>query len=186
MSDSTRLFSPQSIDALISGWLVHSHKSRDRHDVASRTYAKGQYALGIPALILSTVVGTSVFSALASKEVPELWVGFLSIAAAVVTAVQTFMDFGGRSDKHRLAAVKYKAAIRTLEYLQVKLANKESLGEEQIAAIRAQLDSLEEAAPVVMPRIYDKVEARYKDATYVGEALDLYKSKSRLIAQPSP
>ena len=178
MPDQKRLFSPQSVEALIAGWLVHSHKARDRHDLASRTYAKFQYALGIPALIVSTVVGTSVFSALASKEVLPLWVGLLSIAAAVLSAVQTFMDFGGRSDKHRLAAVKYKTAIRALEYLQVRLANKETLAEEQIATVRMQLDSLEEAAPVVMPNIYDRVEARYKDAKYVHEALKLYTSKT--------
>ena len=178
MPDEKRLFSPKSVDALIAGWLVHSHKSRDRHDLASRTYARGQYALGIPALAASTIVGTSVFSALASKEVPPLWVGLLSIAAAVLAAVQTFVDFGGRSDKHRLSAVKYKAAIRALEYLQVRLANNEVLDDEQIEAIRLQLDGLEEAAPVVMPKIYDTVEARYKDATYAGEALELYKSKA--------
>ena len=176
MPDEKRLFSPDSIEQLLAGWLIHSHKSRDRHDLASRTYAKGQYALGIPALIVSTVVGTSVFSALASEEAPALWVGLLSIAAAVLAAVQTFMDFGGRSDKHRVAAVKYKAVIRNLEYLEVRLANKESVSDDEVSAIRSHLDNLEEAAPVVMPKIYDRIEQRYQDVKYVRVALDLYQS----------
>lgn len=178
MPNEKLLFSPESVEQLLAGWLVHSHKARDRHDLASRIYAKGQYALGIPALIVSTVVGTSVFSALASEEVPALWVGLLSITAAVLTAVQTFMDFGGRSDKHRIAAVKYKAAIRGLEYLQVRLTKKDSVSDEEISTIRTQLDSLEEAAPVVMPRIYDRIEQRYQDVKYVREALDLYQSST--------
>jgi hypothetical protein len=99
----------------------------------------------------------------------------LSIAAAVLAAMQTFMDFGGRSDKHRLAGVKYKAAIRGLEYLSVKLANGEVLTDEQITTVQTQLDNLEEAAPVVMPSIYDRVEARYQNVKYVQEALELYK-----------
>src|SRR5687767_10129624 len=175
MADEKRLFAPHTIADLVSGWLVHAHKARDRHDLASRTYARGQYALGIPALIASTVVGTSLFASLSSRQVTPLWVGLLSIGAAVLAAIQTFMDFGGRSDKHRLAGVKYKAAIRGLEYLNVKLANGEQLTDEQITSVQVQLDNLEEAAPVVMPRIYDQVEARYQNVKYVQEALELYK-----------
>ena len=111
MADEKRVFEPQAVKELLAGWLIHSHKARDRHDEASRRYARGHFALGIPSLIVSTVVGTSVFAALSSKEVPPLWVGFLSILAAVLAALQTFMDFGGRSDKHRTAAVKYKSSI---------------------------------------------------------------------------
>jgi hypothetical protein len=175
MLTEKRVFSPHSVKDLVAGWLVHSHKARDRHELASRTYAKGQYALGIPALIASTVVGTSLFASLSSREVPPLWVGLLSIAAAVLAAIQTFMDFGGRSDKHRAAAVKYKASIRGLEYLSVQIANGAALTDEQITAVQAQLDTLEEAAPVVMPNIYDRVEGRYQNLKYVQEALDLYK-----------
>ena len=175
MANEKRIFSPHSAHDLVAGWLVHAHKARDRHELAARTYARGQYALGIPALIASTVVGTSLFASLSSRIVPPLWVGLLSIAAAVLAAIQTFMDFGGRSDKHRLTAVKYKASIRGLESLTVKLANGIALTDEQIAAVQGQLDALEEGAPVVMPKIYDRVEARYQNLKYVQEALDLYK-----------
>jgi hypothetical protein len=176
MASDKRLFSPESLDQLLSGWLIHSHKARDRHDLASRTYARGQYALGIPALVVSTIVGTSLFSALASKEVPGLWVGLLSIAAAVLTAVQTFMDFGGRSDKHRIAAVKYKASIRAIEYLLMRLSKSDAVTDEELLDLRTQLDNLEESAPVVMPKIYDAVEKRYQDVKYVRDAIDLYRS----------
>jgi hypothetical protein len=69
MADDKRLFSPHSVTDLVAGWLLHAHKARDRHDLASRPYAKGQYALGIPALIASTVVGTSLFASLSSSRV---------------------------------------------------------------------------------------------------------------------
>lgn len=174
MSDQKRVFTPHAVDELLTGWLVHSHKARDRHDEASRRYAMGQYALGIPALVVSTVVGTSVFSALSSQEVPPLWVALLSILAAVLTALQTFLDFGGRSDKHRSAAVKYKSSIRLIEEAKVQLTLGNVLTKEEISTIRTMLDNLEETAPVVMPRIYDKVEKKYQDLKYVPKAMDLY------------
>src|SRR4051812_19829387 len=176
MADDKRLVSPQSEEQLLKGWLIHSNKARDRHELASRSYARGQYALGIPALMVSTIVGTSLFSALSSKEVPPLWVGVLSIAAAVLTAVQTFLDFGGRSDRHRTAAVKYKASIRGIEYLLMRLASGPAVSDEQLTGLRIELDSLEESAPVVMPKIHDAVERRYQDLRYVREAAHLYQT----------
>ena len=174
MTKEKKLFSPTVVGELLNGWLIHSHKCRDRHDVAARLYAKGQYALGIPSLVVSTIVGTSVFSALSSKEVPALWVGILSIAAAVLAALQTFMDFGGRSDKHRSAGVKYKAAIRLLEQNKVRLSQGAEPSTEDIDSMRTLLDTLEDAAPVVMPKIYDQIEKKYRDLKYVEEAVSLY------------
>ena len=179
MAEEKKIFSPEAIGELLSGWLIHSHKCRDRHDFASRLSAKGQYGLGIPSLVVSTIVGTSVFSALSSKEVPALWVGFLSIAAAVLAALQTFMDFGGRSDKHRSAGVKYKAAIRLIEQNMVKLKQSAELSTDEIDAMRTLLDSLEDAAPVIMPKVYDQVERRYQDLKYVQEATSLYSGASK-------
>ncbi len=179
MTDEKRVFTPLGTDELLSGWLIHAHKSRDRHDEAARRYAKGQFALGIPSLIVSTVVGTSVFAALSSGQAPPLWVALLSMLAAVLAALQTFLDFGGRSDKHRNVAVKYKSAIRLIEESIVQQKQGTALTKDEITAIRATLDSLEETAPVVMPKIYDRVEKKYQDMKYVSEAIGLYSRHDR-------
>lgn len=175
MVNTKRVFTPLGTEQLLIGWLIHSHKARDRHDEAARRYAKGQFILGIPSLIASTIVGTSVFEAYSSEQVPHIWVGILSILAAVLAALQTFMDFGGRSDKHRNAAVKYKSSIRLLEESIVRQQTQGSeLTHDEIATIRTTLDSLEESAPVVMPKIYGEIEKKYQDMKYVSEAIGLY------------
>jgi len=180
MAAEKRVFTPAAIDDLLVGWLIHSHKARDRHDEAARRYAWGQYALGIPSLIVSTIVGTSVFAALSSATAPPFWVGLLSMVAAVLAALQTFMDFGGRSDKHRAAAVKYKVSIRLLEESLVQQQEGTPITKDEVDDIRASLDSLEETAPVVMSGIYDRIEQRYKDLQNVSDAVDLYTQTGRL------
>jgi hypothetical protein len=174
MAAEKRVFTPEAIDDLLVGWLIHSHKARDRHDEAARRYAMGQYALGIPSLVVSTIVGTSVFAALSSATAPPFWVGLLSMVAAVLAALQTFMDFGGRSDKHRAAAVKYKTSIRLLEEFLVQQKEGTPITKDEVDDIRASLDNLEEAAPVVMGRIYDRIEKRYRDMQHVSDAVSLY------------
>ena len=174
MPDEKRVFTPSGIDEMLNGWLIHTHKCRDRHDEASRLYAKGIYGLGIPALVVSTVVGSSVVAALASSTTPPLWVAALSVASAVMAALQTFMDFGGRSDKHRSAGVRYKAAIRLLEQLKVRRSSAEDISKDELDDLRTSLDTLEDAAPVILPKIYDRIEKKYQDMKYVQAAIDLY------------
>ena len=174
MADEKRVFSPTGVDEMLNGWLIHTHKCRDRHDEASRLYAKGVFALGVPALVVSTVVGSSVVTALASNATPAWWVAALSIASAVLAALQTFMDFGGRSDKHRSTGVKYKAAIRLLEQLKVRRSEGESITKDELDSLRTSIDTLEEAAPVILPKIHDRIEKKYQDMKYVKAAIDLY------------
>lgn len=35
MADEKRVFRPLGTDELLTGWLIHSHKARDRHDEAA-------------------------------------------------------------------------------------------------------------------------------------------------------
>jgi len=180
MPDEKRVFTPNTINELFTGWLIHSHKARDRHDAAARHYANAQFWLGVPALLVSTLVGTTVFAALSSRETPPLWVAVLSVLAAVLTALQTFMDFAGRSDKHRNAAVKYKVAIRLFEETLVQLGQGKEPVKDEIDAARTMLDGLEETAPVIMSKFYDAIEKRYRDMQYVSEAIGLYTKPSPL------
>lgn len=174
MTDTKKLFEPQSTVELLRGWLIHAHKGRDRHDLAARIYERARYGFGIPTLVVSTIVGTAVFSALVSKAAPEWWVGVLSVLAAVLSALQTFLDFPTRAERHRSAGVKYKAVIRSLEQSLAELGIGASPPATAIGSLRTQLDTLEDEAPVIMPRIFDRIEKRYSRVSYVREALDLY------------
>ncbi|HYK36949.1 SLATT domain-containing protein [Alloacidobacterium sp.] len=176
MPSTQRFFEPGSQRELLRGWLIHAHKGRDRHDTAARIYEWSKYVFGTAAIILSTIVGTSVFQELAAKSTVSLWVGLLSVAAAVLSALQTFLDFPARAERHRAAGVKYKAVIRSLEHSLATLAAGGAPTEDQITQIQQRLDELEDSAPVIMPRIYSMVERRYADVEYVQEALGLYRS----------
>jgi hypothetical protein len=185
MTGTQRLFEPQSTSELLRGWLIHAHKGRDRHDLAARLYERSRYLIGVPAILVSTVVGHAVFSALSSKEAPEWWVGALSILAAALTALQTFLDFPTRAERHRSAGVKYKGIIRSLEQTLAEHGRDLPPTEEMIDASRARFDALEDDAPVIMPRIFDRIEARYSKVSYVHEALGLYRGERGKPHEPS-
>ena len=79
-------------------------------------------------------------------------------------------------DRHELAARTYaRGPVRARYPGAHRLDGCIALTDEQLTDLQAQLDALEESAPVVMPKIYDRVEARYQNLKYVQDALDLYK-----------
>lgn len=68
-------------------------------------------------MILTTFVGTSVFATLGRNV--DLWlrigVGMISVLAAVLASLQTFLRFGERAEKHRSAAELWASIRREID-----------------------------------------------------------------------
>lgn len=177
MVELHHIFNPHDTDELLRGWLLHAHKGRDRHDLAARRCDTLRYAIGVPTITLSAIVGTSVFSALGQSAglLPQIFIGILSVASTVLAALQTFLDYPGRGENHRTAAAKYKTIIRELEQILTTPKNHiNHTKDDRIDKLRERFDRLEEdAMPVVPERIYDRVEDRYQSFAFVSNALDL-------------
>jgi hypothetical protein len=169
----TPIFEPDKPDELLRGWLLHAHKGRDRHDLAARRCDQQRYFLGIPATITSAIVGTSTFAAL--QESTDLYtkmaIGALAIIAAILISLQSFLDLGARAERHRMAGAKYKATIRRMEQLGIGTLSDLQLNDPVVNELREKFDALEEEMPVVPPRIYDFVEAKYQDKAFVDSVL---------------
>jgi hypothetical protein len=83
------------------------------HNNTAERLGKFNYWLGIPVITLSTIVGSSIFAVL-EKQVDTLIkiaLGFISVTAAVLSALQTFFKFSERAEQHRVAAAGF-AALR--------------------------------------------------------------------------
>ena len=181
MSEPEKIFEPENVEELLKGWLIHAHKGRRRHDLSARRCTTIRLWVGGIAASVSAVVGTSVFIAL-QKQAPNLTftviVAVFSIIAAVLTSLTTFLNLSERAEKHRSAGVGYKKVIRELERtLSVPVANLAN-SDPSVLAIEKRLDDLEEGAPVVPERIYDRVENEWdkRRVCIIKKADDLYKS----------
>jgi len=173
-----KLFEFANREELLRGWLLHAHKGRDRHDLAARRNNSYRYWLGVPTVILGTVVGTSVFASLESQQVDisfKITLGLASILSAVLASLQTFYDFGSRTESHRLAGVKYKAIIRELEQILTRSLEQLPKEDEFFDNLRKRLDELEEGAPVVPESIHRQVERRYDSIFFSDNVATLVK-----------
>lgn len=80
-----------------------------RHfNAATRAKRLNEY-LGVPVVAINIILGSVFFIAL-SQELPDIakWSGgFLALAAALISGVSTFFNFGKQFEGHRAIANKY-------------------------------------------------------------------------------
>jgi hypothetical protein len=88
------------------------------HAKAAARFRRWGRLLGVPVIVLTTVVGTSIFATISEQAISENWkiaAGLMSGLAAVLSALQTFLDYGVLAEKHNLASIAFGALRRDLE-----------------------------------------------------------------------
>lgn len=154
-------------DQVLDDWYQRVAITQRAHYLSADYYGTRKYWLGIPAVVLSTLVGTSVFATVTKR--PELWlqitVGLASVAAALFASLQTFLGYSERAEKHRIAGAKYGALGRELEQLR-------ALGttplQEAMSEVRKRLDDLAVESPSNTLRIYRKAGSTGLEPTRSG------------------
>ena len=143
---------------LLSRWQTNAKRSQIANYDAANYNSSLNYKLGIPAIIFAAIVGTSVFATLQSKV--EIWaqilVGILSVFAAVLTSLQTFLKSEEKAAKHRTAAVEYGTIKRQIDELLLGGKISDDLLQDQIRRIRERLDDLSRDVPIVPRKIWTK------------------------------
>lgn len=153
------LFIPKDAEDLLRRWLMRARMSQNSHYRAAIRLEREGRLLGVPAAVLSTIVGTTVFAALQkSIEIRiQIAIGLISVLAAVLTALQTFLAPGEKAARHRSAAARYGAIRRRIELL---LASGVSSSDSGIERIREILDSVAESAPEIPQSVWSQEEIR--------------------------
>ena len=148
------------VEAVVGAWYRRAREAQFSHyEAANRCGACSRW-FGVPAVILSALVGTSVFASL-QTEVDvglKILVGIISIFASVLSALQTFLGFSERAEKHRAAAASYGAVRRAIEQRQVLPPSSRKEADTFLASVRTQLDDIASATPDVPAGIWRRAQ----------------------------
>jgi hypothetical protein len=109
----------EAVLALLADWHDRAATSQDAHYAIATQLTKYNVWFGIPVVALATFVGTSVFATL-QKDVQtslRILVGVISVIAAVLASLQTFLRFQERAEKHRAAAELWAAIRREIDQM---------------------------------------------------------------------
>ena len=147
---------------------------RDRHRRATAARA-GHYHLagrsrrrnlflGVPAVVFSTVVGTSLFATLTKQTINStlrLVIGLVSVIAAILTALQTFLRFGERADKHVVAGDWYSAVRRDIDEILALPPHLRERPKECLDKLRKEMSKIGQQAPEIDDRLWTTLRRRY-------------------------
>jgi len=147
--------SVNDIKDLLNKWRMRALESQASHYESAKVLKNGNYWLGIPVIIFSTFIGTSIFSTLESSVEIKVRtiIGIVSFLTALLASLQTFLRLAERAERHRSIASKYGAICREIEQVLTYLDSDDDLNEKLVSDIRKELDNISEEAPEVTRRI---------------------------------
>lgn len=155
---------------LLFRWLGRLRLAQFGHYAAAASLRRWTYALGIPVVVLSAAVGTSVFASLSADEGLSIAVrtalASLSVLAAILAGLQTFFGFAERGEKHRSVAARYGVVRREVEALLAGPGG--PIPAETMDRIRGAIDAL----AVDAPHLSDGLMARAKTRAGMSDGAD--------------
>ena len=151
--------------ALIRHWRFRVHRVQLAHYNAGRRHARFHLWLGLPVIILGTIVGTSVFATLqqtaeqqsASKGL-QITVGLLSVASAILASLQTFLNYATTAEKHRIAGARFASLKHQIELLATMPPTDRAELRAELLAIDKQWATYREDSPNIPQKIWRRIE----------------------------
>lgn len=156
----------EDAEILVTDWFRRIRESQRTHYECGSRLSRLHLLLGIPTIILTVVVATAVFASLGNETVSgrmKIVIGLLSVAAAVLASLQTFLGLAQRADQHKSAGTRYGALARALEILKTFPPPDPAELKRIVTDIQREMDRLAESAPGVSARLKREIDEELKN-----------------------
>src|SRR6266542_2432449 len=146
-----------AIEELLRNWHGRVYAAQTAYYEVAERFRRRNYQMGIPVVIVSSLVGTAVFSDVGNKWL----VGSVSILAAILASLQTFLKFGENATLHGAAGDWFAAIRRDIE--EVLALPPESRGKPKscLDSIRKEMNKAGQKSPELGERLWKKVARRF-------------------------
>ena len=152
------------VEELIRTWHRRVAAAEAGHRVMADRMRRRYLMLGVPVVVLTTVVGTSVFASIQDQKVPtgvRVVVGSVSILAAVISSLQTFLRYGMRAEGHRVAAIRYETLRRDMAAVLAIPRASRTDPLRQLDSVRNRMDRYAKESPTIGEREWDRLERKF-------------------------
>jgi hypothetical protein len=132
------------------------------HWDTARRFGSMDKGLGVPVVMMTTLVGTTLFATLdASGSTWQIVAGIVAMLAAVLAGLQTFLKYSERSTEHKTAGIRFGDMKREAKVLYAFPPEAEGDLEEQIRALDEEWSLASAASPPIPGKIYAKAKEEY-------------------------
>jgi len=151
-------------EQLLQDWRSRVYAAQSAYYMMAERLRRWNYWLGISVVIVSSLVGTTIFTNL-EKGVDygtRIAVGTVSILAAVLSGLQTFLRLAENATHHDTAADWYSAIRRDIE--QLLALPRELRGDPKVCldSIRKEMNRAGQKSPGLSERLWAKFARRFR------------------------
>jgi hypothetical protein len=136
---------------------VVRHSNRGHYIAAQRADARNRI-FGISSAALGAIVGTSIFATIQSSPSVDwrITAGILITGAAILGALQTFLDYAERAAEYRTAGAAYGRLRREFDMFLLKISTSADRAQlmEDLSALCRHIDELGQQSPLIPPSSY--------------------------------
>lgn len=149
---------------VLEDWRQRAEDSQYTHYRCAQYYESRHKILGGIVAGISAFVATSIFATLqqnidaSSSLAPRIFIGMISILAAILASLQTFLGFAEKAEKHRTAGANYGSIQREI---QEALANCPQDTGGFFRVLRGKFDDFAKQSPTIPKRLWDRVHKEY-------------------------
>jgi hypothetical protein len=143
---------------LLAEWGRRAKAAQHAHYLLASQLRRRNLWLGIPTVIISAIVGTSLFATMSQEEalpVPlRIIVGMLSVAVAVLAALQTFLRFAERAERHVAAGDWFASIAREVEELLALSPDRRENSKDVLDRIRKEMNKASQSYPPIGEKVW--------------------------------
>ncbi|HBO2000443.1 SLATT domain-containing protein [Pseudomonas aeruginosa] len=155
-SKMTQPLTLKSSSDVLQRWLKRSRESQLSHHLMAETLQGHHTKLGIAVIAVTAFSGaTTIVAELGGTA--KLCLGLLTLFAAILTSLQTFLKFEERANHHRLAGAGYGQVRRKLELANTMPYEQ---AETRLKEAEVELNKLAQESPSVSERVFKKALSR--------------------------
>ncbi len=154
---------------LLENWHKRAYAAQAAHYASADRLRRLNYIVGVPAIVFASIVGTAIFAGLEKDSPRALAVAAISILAAVLAALQTFLRFAERAAQHATAADWYSAIRRDIEETVHLPVDSRGKAKDCLDRIRKEMNRVVQDAPELRSRLWQREATRFG----VGEPKEL-------------
>jgi hypothetical protein len=143
-----------------TGYRGHAILLARAHNLSAERFERRNTYLGVPTAIIAAVVGSSIFASLSSNDKNIYLIittGSLSILAAVLAALQTFLKYPEMAQSHKSARDGYESIRRKIDLFKLQMSGSTPMSRldanKALETIANQLNDLGKSSPVVSTKM---------------------------------
>jgi hypothetical protein len=152
------------LEQLLSTWHRRMDACQHAYYLEAERYKRWHFWLGIPAVVFSTVVGTAVFATLENQAVAisaRVIIALVSIAAAVLAGLQTFLRLSETAAAHAQAGDWYAAIKRDIEQLRALRRDERGNAKTCTDTLRKEMNKVGQKSPELRESLWTDIAKRY-------------------------